>query len=44
VTLLKGKLYCKNCQGKVEPNESPKIYADTSSIQPKDEKGCPRLI
>jgi hypothetical protein len=42
VTIFKGKLYCKGCQIKVDPNDSPKIYSDTSSIAPKDEKGCPR--
>lgn len=36
------KLYCKACQEKVSPAESPKIYADTSKIMPTDEKGCPK--
>ena len=37
-----GQLYCKVCQKKASPDESPKIYADTTVIMPKDDKGCPR--
>ena len=38
-----GKLYCKNCQKKTNPDETPKIYPDTTQIKPDEEgKGCPR--
>uniref|UniRef100_A0A0K2UFF9 LIM zinc-binding domain-containing protein n=1 Tax=Lepeophtheirus salmonis TaxID=72036 RepID=A0A0K2UFF9_LEPSM len=37
-----GFIYCRPCHLKVLPNESPKIYLDTSLIQPEDGKGCPR--
>jgi len=35
-------LYCKACHLKIGPNESPKIYADTTAIKPQDGKGCVR--
>ncbi len=38
-----GAPYCKGCHKNVNPNETPKIYADTTVISPKDEdKGCKR--
>ncbi|TRY73464.1 hypothetical protein TCAL_02229 [Tigriopus californicus] len=37
-----GLLYCKACHKKTTPEETPKIYPDTTAIAPKDEKGCPR--
>ncbi len=45
VRVHKGQLYDRGCHKKITPDETPKIYADTSAIPAKeDEKGCPRCV